>query len=233
MKLMIREAYHEKLDRLVQDIEKMAGLVIDRLDLALVSLADPNGISATAAQRERFDLEDDIIDERCLALEKESVELLALQQPVAVDLRMIIAAFKIASDLERVGDLLLNLLEYAQALQSPQLFLTNELVEVGEMAKEMLTDAVRSFVTRNSNLAQKTYEHDDVVDENCRRMLERLIKGLIRLGKEAMADDEAEKIACNVAFQFLAIRDIERIADGAVNICTRTLYVVTGNQEYL
>ncbi|MCD5417438.1 phosphate signaling complex protein PhoU [Candidatus Bipolaricaulota bacterium] len=230
---MIREAYHEKLDRLTQDVEKMALLVIERLDLALAALSDPNGIPATDAQRERFDSEDDIIDERCLALEKESVELLALQQPVAVDLRVIVAAFKIASDLERVGDLLLNLLEYSQALQSPQLFLTDDLVKVGGVAKEMLADAVRSFITRDSDLAQKTYARDDAVDESCRRMAERLIKGLIHLGKETMADDEAEKIVRNVAFQFLAIRDIERIADGAVNICTRTLYVTTGDQEYL
>ncbi|HBR10211.1 TPA: phosphate transport system regulatory protein PhoU, partial [Candidatus Acetothermia bacterium] len=149
MRLMIREAYHEKLDRLTQDVEKMALLVIERLDLALAALSDPNGIPATDAQRERFDSEDDIIDERCLALEKESVELLALQQPVAVDLRVIVAAFKIASDLERVGDLLLNLLEYSQALQSPQLFLTDDLVKVGGVAKEMLADAVRSFITRD------------------------------------------------------------------------------------
>jgi len=233
VRLMIRDVYRKKLDRLSQDVATMAGTVIDRLDFALVTLAAPSSIPATTEQRKNFDLEDDIIDEQCLALEKDSVELLALQQPVAIDLRVIIAAFKIASDLERVGDLLLNLLEYSQALQSPQLFSPDDLVKVGGMAKEMLTDAVRSFITRDSDLAQKTYEYDDVVDENCQRMVEKLIKGLISLDKEMMSDDEAEKIVRNVAYQFLAIRDIERIADGAVNICTRTRYVITGDQDYL
>ncbi|TWT96813.1 hypothetical protein Pla108_25870 [Botrimarina colliarenosi] len=152
------------------------------------------------------------IEERCL-------ELLALHQPVAVDLRRVAATLKINGDLERIGDLALNLAERTEDLaRIPHVAVPAELETMVERAIEMLRDAHSAFVHVDEELARSVRLRDDEVDA--------LNRGIIAsLTKQMAAEPQQVEGLLHV---FSASRIIERIADHATNIAEDVMYLAKG-----
>jgi phosphate transport system protein len=218
--LVPRESYQQSLDDLRNDVLSMGGLVVDRLDLGLESLASKDESLA------REVIEGDTkVNETYLALETQCVDLFALQQPLASDLRFVTASFKIITDLERVGDLATNLAQYALTA-TRDLTLAIAIDDIGRDAMGLLTRSLDAYKTADTDAYREIAASDDDIDALCQRASETITRDLIE--READSDDPwaVEQLLDDVARVLLTIRDLERIADHAVNIAARTLYMV-------
>ena len=162
---------------------------------------------------------DDEIDRREVGIEEECLKILALHQPVAVDLRRVAMVIKINSDLERIADLAHNIAERAQALASESDFpIPAKLKRMVEMATLMVHNALDSFVNLDAQAARRVCGLDDEVDRDNREIIEELYE-LMRSRPEMIAP----AMHC-----FSASRHVERIADHATNIAEDVVYLVQG-----
>ena len=220
---MTRTSYQEQLQSLRGDLGAMADTVLDQYDDAVSVLE-----TRDRRQSKRIREEDERINEWYLDIEADCVELLALQQPVAGDLRFIASTFKIATDLERIGDLAVNLAEYGcEAGGDPGAV---ELVPIARAAGEMVEAAMDAYATDDVDAARQVAGLDDNLDRQCREASEEVVIGLL-----ASDPDEAgvEQRLEDVSRALLTIRDVERVGDHAVNICARTVYMVEHDDELL
>jgi phosphate transport system protein len=159
------------------------------------------------------------IDLREVAVEEECLKMLALHQPVAIDLRRITTVLKINNDLERIGDLAVNIAHRAQSLhERPDFPLPLRLEEMVRMASAMVQDALNAFVEFDAEAAREVCARDDAVDET---NLE-IIGELIRL-MERRPEMVSSAMHC-----FSASRQLERIADHGTNIAEDVIYLVEG-----
>jgi phosphate transport system protein len=162
---------------------------------------------------------DEHIDDLELTIEDMAVNLLALQQPMARDLRLIIMALKISSDLERVGDHAVNIAEAVQWLLEAPLFpVLPEIEEMVRLASDMLTDSLDAFVRGDSKAARDVLRRDDRVDE--------LHDNNFRILLTHMMEDP-RKITAGMDLLLIS-GNIERIADLATNISEEVVYLVEG-----
>lgn len=223
---MVRESYRHQLERLMQAVLHMGIKVLEGLDLGLKALREHD-----RALAESLDSWDDQVDELNLQIEKECTDLLALQQPVAVDLRLITSVFKIITDLERAADLAVNVGEYGMDAGAFVLVPKAELLAIGEFAREMLRDSVEAFVARDSERAQEIIRRDAQMDKRCWDLRRKVLARLLELASEVYSPQEAKEIADDVIPVLWSIRDLERVGDHAVNVSERTIYMVTGRKE--
>ncbi|APW99473.1 phosphate transport system regulatory protein PhoU [Halobiforma lacisalsi AJ5] len=179
---MSREEYQRRLERLRANVVEMSDLVCARLRTALEA-------------RERNDDElareviegDDEINELYLDLEGDCIELFALQQPVAGDLRFIAASFKIITDLERIGDLATNVAGYAGSAggtshdRYPQI----DVQHIGERTVEMVEAAVRAYADDDANATYDVAAADEEIDTLCERASEAIVRDLLETGTGA------------------------------------------------
>ncbi len=159
------------------------------------------------------------IDEMEVEVEEECLKILALHQPVAVDLRFIVAVLKINSDLERIGDLAVNIAERASylAVEKESTF-PMDFSRMSELAHSMLRNALDSLVNLDMDLAGKVGGTDDEVDDINKQMYEQVKMGLRE------TPDQIEQL-----IHLLCVsRHIERIADHATNIAEDVLYMGKG-----
>ena len=212
-----REDYRASLEQLRADVESMAETVLTQLRQALSALADGDETVARAVIEG-----DDAVNDRYLDLEGDCVDLLALQQPVASDLRFVVASFKIITDLERVGDLTTNFARYATA-EDPGALSGVDVREIGEVVREQLRAAVDAYVAGDAEACRAIAGRDDEVDALCQRASEAVVRELI--AGEADAWD-VERLLDDVSRVLLTVRDLERVGDHAVNVAARTLYMV-------
>ncbi len=164
------------------------------------------------------------VNERYLDLEGDCIELLALQQPVAGDLRFVASSFKIVTDLERIGDLATNLAGYGAA-ETTTLLAPEGVVELGERAGSMVADAVDAYEVEDADMTWEIAARDDDLDQACREASERVVRQLLADDPSTLSGTEIEARLADVSRTLLTIRDIERVGDHAVNICARTLYM--------
>jgi phosphate transport system protein len=167
---------------------------------------------------------DDDIDQRELDIENRCIRLLALQQPMATDLREVGTALKMITDIERVGDLSVDIAKIAMKIgnESGQSDFI-DLRSMANLAKKMLHDALESFVRRDLDLVRQVISQDDQVDA-----LYRELRGQIH---ETLRRDPEHVVASS--WMLLAIHHVERIADHSVNIAERVSFMVTGRMEQL
>ncbi|MCE9615243.1 MAG: phosphate signaling complex protein PhoU [Lentisphaerae bacterium] len=162
---------------------------------------------------------DDAIDQREVQIEEEALKLLALHQPVAIDLRWIVATIKINSDLERIGDLAVNIAERAERLAGkarPQARL--DLAIMVDKVMAMLRGSLDALFNMDAALAWKVCEADDEVDRLNRQTYERVREALL-----AQPEDVDYLIhALGVS------RNLERVADHATNIAQDVIYMING-----
>lgn len=217
---MARQEYQEALTGLRDDVEALAEDVLERLDEGLYALE--HGDTELAEAVIEGDAE---INDRYLELEGDCIDLFALQQPVASDLRFIAASFKILTDLERVGDLATNLGHYTEA-EPPRRVSGVDLAGIGAAAGEMVEDAVRAYVTEDAAACHRIAERDKDIDAECQAASERVVRDLIEGQDTSAAEWPSEGAMDDGSRLLLAIRDLERVADHGVNIAGRTLYLV-------
>ena len=222
---MPRENYQKRLDELRTDVVGMGELVMDRYESAIDAA---NGDPALAA---RVIDGDDEVNERYLELEERCTELLALQQPVAGDLRLVTASFKIITDLERIADLATNLGEYAQQA-TQEVFPDVDVQRIGDDTLDMLEDAMAAYADSDPELCYAVAEADDDIDAACEAASDLVVRDLIERD-ELREDADIESTMQNVSRLLLTIRDLERVGDHAVNIAARSLYMIENDDELL
>ena len=226
--IMVREAYQRQLQQLDEAVQQMGTKVLEGLEMALRALKEHD-----LALAHSLDAWDDAVDEMNLQIEKQCTDLLALQQPVAIDLRLITSVFKITTDLERAADLAVNLGQYAADSEAFVLVPKGELLRLGEFAKDMLHSALEVFAKRDVPRAEHLIERDRQMDQLCWDLRRRVLTELIANALEGRTPQQAQEIAGDVIMVLWSIRDLERIADHAVNIAGRTIYLVSGSNEYI
>jgi phosphate transport system protein len=222
---MARESYQQRLDDLRNDVLYMSEVVIDRLRMGLEAL-----------ERKDEDLAwkvidgDDEINQMYLELESGCVDLLALQQPVASDLRLIASSFKIITDLERIGDLATNLGDYTLEAKH-DVFPEVDVQAIGTATIDMIEDAMDAYAEEDTDACIAIAERDDDLDERCKKASETVVRDLIE--RELDADEDIEAQMQDVSRLLLTIRDLERVGDHAVNIAARTLYMIENDDELI
>jgi phosphate transport system protein len=221
---MARDDYQDRLDGLRDDVVGMSELVVGRLRSALEALGEKDDEKAR-----RVVEGDDEVNELYLGIEKECVDLIATQQPVAGDLRLVAASFKIITDLERVGDLATNIAGYALEAERSR-FSEVDVQEIGAFAASMVEDAVRAYEEEDTDACRGIAESDDVLDARCEGASERIIRGLL----DGVTRDETEaELMQDATRLLLTVRDLERVGDHGVNIAARTLYMVENDGELI
>ncbi|WP_066411462.1 phosphate signaling complex PhoU family protein [Halorubrum aethiopicum] len=234
---MPRESYQRRLEDLRTEVVGMGDLVLERYDAALE--AAETGDDDLAREVIEGDYE---VNERYLGLEEECTELLALQQPVAGDLRLVTASFKVITDLERVADLATNLAGYGG--DDGGLHPAVDFREIGEEAGGMVADAVAAYEAGDPDACRAVAARDDDLDERCRRASEAVVRDLLEADRarvEAAGGDrdveaDADELAAaldEVSRALLAVRDLERVGDHAVNIAARALYMIENDDELI
>jgi len=223
---MPRNEYQSQLAELRADVVDMSETVAERLEMGLEALETAD--EALADEVIEGDAE---INQMYLDLEKQCTDLIALQQPVAGDLRFIAASFKIITDLERIADLATNLGEYAKAGET-SLFPEIDLQELGDVTLEMLEESMTAYAEEDREQCYTVDERDDDLDYLCEVASDTVVRELIE--RDQMDDDEEiEAFMEDVSRFLLTIRDIERIGDHSVNIAARALYMIDNNDELI
>ncbi|MEZ3114472.1 phosphate signaling complex protein PhoU [Halobaculum sp. MBLA0147] len=221
---MPRESYQERLDALRDDVLYMSELAAGQVRDALDALA------RTDAELARQVIDgDEELNQLYLELESDCVDLLALQQPVAGDLRFIASSFKIITDLERIGDLATNLAEYAMDAEET-VFPDVDVQRIGELALDHLDQATTAYATEDTELCHDVAAADDEVDRLCTEASESIVRELVSQSDD---DRDADVLLSEVSRLFLTIRDLERVGDHAVNIAARALYMVENDDALL
>jgi phosphate transport system protein len=224
---MSEEGYQESLTALRVAVTAMGEDAIEQFDDSLNSLATGNeSLARTVIEG------DDQLNETYLALEDQCARLFGAQEAFASDLRFITASFKIITDLERIGDLAANLAQYALAARH-ELMPEGTVEELGQDVLALLERSLTAYQTDDSNAAKEIVASDDQIDERCRTASETVTRNLIE--READSDGPwlIEQLLDDVTRVLLTIRDLERVADHAVNIAARTYYMVENDPELI
>jgi phosphate transport system protein len=197
-----------------EELLSLFGVVEQMIDLAVRSLVERRPDFAT-----RVIATDKSVDDREVKLEEECLKLLALYQPVATDLREVIAVVKINSEIEQMADLACNIAERAVALDHYPLFTVPE--ELNDMVREsisMVRRALDAFVSGDAQKAREVIRDDDVVDALNRIIIDQL--------QDLMQESSQHIIPAVHCFS--ASRNIERVADLATNLAEDTIYLIEG-----
>jgi phosphate transport system protein len=210
---MVTETHFQKeLEGLKESLLKMATLVEEAIHHAVQSLVkrDSELAQRTFQGEEQINALEIAIEDMCL-------KLLALRQPLAVDLRFITSAMKIITDLERMGDQAVNIAERAISLnQEPQLKPYIDIPRMAEVAQSMVKDVLDAFVNRDSKLARSVCVRDDLVDGLNDQVFRELLTYMI----------SDPKTITRAAHLMIVCRCLERIADHATNIAEDVIFMV-------
>ena len=211
--------FHDQLANLKELLLEMSGKAEDSTDLAVEAL-----LSRDRGKAEAVIAGDSAINALEVEVEHRAVELLALQQPMARDLRFIVGAIKISSDLERVGDHAVNIAEATQRLISAgPITLSSPLPTIAQMAKRsrtMLGDGLRAFIRADGQLGRQVCAADDEVDE--------LHESVFRVLLTHMMENPTTITA---SLQLLLVsRNLERVGDLATNIAEDAVFLAEGKQ---
>jgi phosphate transport system protein len=193
--------FHDELNQVKVRLLTMSGEAEAALGLAVEALLERD-----AEKAQRVIDGDRVIDMMEVEIEEQSINLLALQQPMARDLRTLTSALKIATDLERVGDHAVNI--------APE----PEIVEMARMSREMLSDALEAFVRDDAQAGRDVCKRDDKVDA--------LHRSVFRILLTHMMEDP-HVIGAGMEL-FLVSRNLERVADLATNIAEDVVFLVEG-----
>ncbi len=206
--------FHEELEDLTKTVLHMGGLVEAALDRALSALLDRDPEAARAVIEG-----DDAVDELELDVEEKCLDLLALHQPVAKDLRYITGILKINSDLERMADLAVNVAERAEVLsQVPPLPFRPDVSRMAAVVKQMVREGLDALVRRDVNAALRVWRRDDEAD----RLFREIIGGSVQFMR-----DHPDRIGDTLHLTG-AIRNLERVADHATNIAEDVIFMAEG-----
>ena len=206
--------FHQELKELKEDLLKMGSLVETAIHDAVSGL-----VSRDSKLAERTIKEDEKINTREISIEKKCLQLLALQQPMAADLRFIVSTLQIIKDLERMGDQAVNIAERALILnQEPPVKPFIDLPKMATLVESMLKDSLDAFVNRDVKKARNVCEGDDQVDNYNEKIFHELLSIMIK----------DQTTVSRAVYLILIGRSLERIADHATNIAEDVIYMVAG-----
>jgi len=220
---MARTRYVRKLKELRQNVIDMGALTVRSVEDVLTAFE----LSDTALA-ERVIANDDAINNFDRKIEAQCMTLLALEQPIAKDLRMIATSLKMITDLERIGDFVVDIAEEIITMAKPiripvSASKFNELVAD---VKLMVVDSIETYASGNVQQARSFEARDDRIDFLFKSIVENMVNAL------AQSQCSTETVA-DVASLLFIIRYLERIADHAVNIGNRVCYMEEGDRRFL
>jgi len=205
--------FQDDLDSLKQRILAMGGLAEERVREAVRGLMDRDEAALEAVLRG-----DQPINDLHIELDDRCFKLLALHQPMAADLRVIVAAVKINTDLERVGDLAVNIAEAGKRyLRHAPVKPLIDIPRMGELAQSMLRDALDAFVRRDMALAEAVLAQDDIVDALKTQIFRELLTYMLQT--PATIEPALDLI--------LISRHLERIGDHATNVAEDVIFILS------
>ena len=214
MSLDVHRHFHDELSHVKVRLLTMSGEAEAALGLAVDALLERDGEKA-----QRVIAGDRVIDSMEVEIEEQCINLLALQQPMARDLRMLTSALKIANDLERVGDHAVNIAQSAgRLIQARPIAPEPEIVEMARLARDMLSDALEAFIRGDATAGREVCLRDDKVDA--------LHRSVFRILLTHMMEDP-HMIGAGMEL-FLVSRNLERVADLATNIGEDVVFLVEG-----
>lgn len=204
------------LESLHRDILTMCGMTEELVSRAVEELGKPNEDRASSLKQEdrKVDWYDVQIEEKCL-------KILALHQPVAIDLRRTIAALRISKELERCADIAVHIAERVGGLAKStiEIKIPKRMTQMAGIALDMLRRSIDAYVELDTDKARAVCEDDDIVDELNREVIRELIEQM---------RTSPEKIEPALSL-FSASRHLERVADHATNIAEEAVYMVEGS----
>ncbi|MEU7900016.1 phosphate signaling complex protein PhoU [Nonomuraea sp. NPDC049152] len=213
----MRDAYHEDLDSLTDKLVEMTRLVRSAISRATTALLD-----ADLPLAESVISHDEEIDRIFSDVEASIYELMARQQPVAIDLRMVITALRMGTDLERMGDLAEHVAKVAR-LRHPESAIPPEIrstiLQMGQIAENLITKAGACVASRDVEAAKELEADDDAMDRLHRRLFKEILDKDWKHGVEPAIDIT------------LIGRYYERYADHAVRVAGDVIYLVTGSRN--
>ncbi len=211
----IRKGFHHDLDVLRDDIVRLASMVTEALGKATQALLD--GDLAVANEIVQGD---DVLDTLALDIEERCYQLLALQQPMATDLRALVAAIRMVAEIERSGDLVCNIMKASRRMYGAEFDpkVRGLISRMGQEVHRLFRLSIDAYVDRDDGLAAALDDMDDSVDALHADYIQSIFES-----------HEAEAMQLQTAVQMALVgRYYERIADHAVNIGERVRYMVTG-----
>lgn len=206
--------FQDELAHLKERLLVMAGAAEEQVRDSIRALVDRDH-----AMAERVLTGDDVINQLHIEVDERCFQLLALHQPLATDLRVVVSAVKINSDLERIGDFAINIGEATlRYLESPSVKPLVDIPRMADIAQGMLRDALDAYVRQDTVLAQSVLDRDDSLDE----LKDLVFRDLLGL----MCSDN---VVTQPALDLLLIsRHLERIGDHATNIAEEAIFIVSG-----
>ncbi|GII93370.1 phosphate signaling complex protein PhoU [Sinosporangium siamense] len=212
----MRDAYHDELRALTGRLVEMTRLVRSAMSRATTALLDSDlPLAESVISRDKD------VNQLCEEIETSIFGLMATQQPVAVDLRTVITALRMAADLERMGDLAVHVAKIAR-MRHPDSAVPAEIrdsiLEMGQIAERLVTKTGSCILTQNAELAQELEQDDDHMDRLHRRLFRMLLSESWEHGIEPAIDIT------------LIGRYYERYADHAVRVAQDVVYMVTGSR---
>jgi phosphate transport system protein len=210
----ITRLFDRELGNLKQDLLRMAALAETAVGKSVESVTNRD------SDRAREVIIDDITLNRMeLAIEEQAFKLLALRQPVATDLRLTVAAMRIATELERIGDQAVNIAERALELNSrPPLKLPIDLKLMANLALGMVRTSIDAFVNQDPKLALQVCQRDVEVDILDDEYIQKLLDSMI----------QESRWVTRLHHFIIVVRNLERIADLATNIAEDIVFIVEG-----
>lgn len=214
-----RETYNEELNILHNDLIRMTSFVSEQIDKCIEALVNQD---ITLANKIIDD--DDIVDKMEIEIESKCVKLIAKQQPIATDLRKIVTAIKIVTDIERIADHAVDISKIAIRLKDEEYI--KQLIDIPRMAeiiKEMINGCLNAYINLDADLAIEISKRDDEIDAIYKQVFRELLIIMI---------ENPKTITQSTQFLFVC-KFLERIADHITNICEWVLYLITGEHKDL
>ncbi len=214
---MTRELFDKKLREMQDDVLIMGSMVEKAMQRSMDALRNRDAARSSAVIQE-----DQAINAKRYEIEEKCIHTIALQQPMAADLRVLVAVLFIATELERMAD-------HAEGIARINLMLGDELLppmlgdisEMAEKAGDMLRRALTAFVERDDRAARLICDEDDQIDALYDSSYHSLIQEMIRTPADVQ----------RITYLIWTCHNLERIADRVTNVCERVIFMVTGQLE--
>ncbi len=208
-------ALNSELENLNSKILEMGELVKDSIDKSIDAF-----LRRDTALAEQVRRGDDAIDKLDIEIDQKAIDMIALMQPVAGDMRFIITAMKLTTDLERIGDKAEKIAKKTIELSREEpMELDIDIAGISGLVQAMLADSINSFVNRDAGLAREVIKNDDKVDELTDQAIEKLLS--------AMSSNPT--IIKRGIKMYSIIRSLERMADHSTNISEMVIYLIEGD----
>jgi phosphate transport system protein len=210
----ILRPFEEGLQSLNTALQQMGALVAQSIHRSVLSLVEKNEDYAHQVLRD-----ESRIDQMEIQIDDLATSLIARESPVAGDMRFVVTAIKINTDLERMGDLAVNVVERSLSLmRQPEIAGTVNFTEIANMVESMVLESLDSFVKRDADLARNVLTSDDKVD-----------KMRNAIGKQMIALMQSDPSYIQRALDYIFVaRSLERIADHATNVAEDVIFMVQG-----